>query len=108
MFIDVLVSKLGLAITGLVSKLVSAGAVAKQKDNDLVFTVNFGAYVYGYASANRDKIGNLSGWREMLSGYCDSFKDLSNDEVAAVAVLLDYHLNETQYNSPRLRRKLFK
>ena len=89
------------------AKLVSAGAVKKQH-KDLAFTVEFGAYVYGYASANRDKIGNLSGWREMLSGYSNSFKDLSNDEVAAVAVLLDYHLNETHYNSPRLRGKSFK
>lgn len=97
-----------MAIIGLVSKLISAGVVAKQKDNDLVFTVNSGAYVYGYASANRDKIGNLSAWREMLSGYSDSFKDLSNDEAGGIAVLLDYHLHETQSNSPRLRRKSFR
>ena len=96
-----------MAITGLVAKLVSAGAVTNQ-NNDLAFTVNFGAYVYGYASANRDKMGNISGWRDMLSGYNDEFKDLSNDEVAAVAILLDFHLNEIQDNSPHLRRKSFK
>ena len=84
----------------------SAGAV-KEQDKDLVFTVEFGAYVYSYAIANRDKIGNLSGWREMLSDYSDSFKDLSNDEVTGIAVLLNYHLNETHYDNPRLWRKSF-
>lgn len=96
-----------MAVTGLVAKLVSSGAVKKQ-DGDLTFTVDFGAYLYGYASANPAKIGSISGWRDMLSGYNDTFKDLSNDEVAAVAILLDYHLNEIKDNPPRFRRKSFK
>ena len=85
----------------------SAGAVTKQ-DDDLAFTVDFGAYLYGYVSANPAKIGSISGWRDILSGYNDTFKDLSNDEVAAVAILLDYHLNETQEGSRHARRKALK
>lgn len=86
---------MALSVTGLVAKLISAGAVKKQR-RDVTFTVKFGAYLYGYASANPDKIGSVSGWREMLSGFNPSFACLSNDEVASIAILLDYHLNETQ------------
>ena len=88
-------------------KLVSTGAVTKQ-NNDLAFTVNFGAYVYTYASANRDKMGTVSGWRDMLSGFNEAFKSLSNDETAAIVKLLEYHLKETDYNNPHLQRKSFK
>ena len=64
-----------LTITALITKLIAAGVVRK-KDGDVAFTVKFGTYLYRYPSASPAKIGTLSGWREMLTGYNQSFRDL--------------------------------
>lgn len=84
-----------LTINGLVTKMIATGVI-RRKNRDIVFTVKFGAYLYGYASTSPLKIGNLSGWRDLLAGYNPSFRDLSNDEAAAIAVLIDYHASKTQ------------
>jgi hypothetical protein len=83
-----------LAVTGLITKLLLAGVVTKYK-GDLAFTEIFGKYVYFYAISNPVKVGNISGWRDMLAGFNSRLSRLSIAEVAAVAILLDYHLNQT-------------
>ena len=69
--------------------------VVKRQEGDLAFTVKFGSYLYSYASCHPAKIGTLMGWRDMLSGFDRALAGLSNDEIAAIVVLLDYHFAET-------------
>jgi hypothetical protein len=81
-----------LAVPGLIAKLLDADVVTKD-NGDLAFTETFGKHVYTFASGSPDKIGNLSGWREMLDGFNPALSNLSTEEVAAVSILLDYQLN---------------
>jgi hypothetical protein len=83
-----------LAVPGLIAKLLRAGVITRHK-GDLAFTEIFGKYVYSYAVSNPVKVESISGWREILTGFNSRLSGLSVAEVAAVAILLDYHLNAT-------------
>jgi hypothetical protein len=81
-----------LAIPGLIAKLILAGVITKNND-DLAFTEEFGKHVYSYAIANPVKIGSVSGWQDILVRFNLRLSRLCTNEVAAVPVLLDYHLH---------------
>ena len=87
-----LVTNIGLAVPGLVAKMVRAGVVTKHK-RDLAFTDIFGKHVYVYVSREPLKMQSISGWRDMLAAFNPGLSRLSAEEVAAVATLLFYHLN---------------
>lgn len=87
-----LVINIGLAVTGLIAKMVLAGVVTKYK-GDLAFTDSFGKYVFLCASREPLKMASVTGWRDMLAAFNPKLSGLSAEEVAAVAMLLFYHLN---------------
>lgn len=87
-----------MTLSDLMGKLLSCGAI-ERNDNDSkgpYFTPEFTTYLKTYTSLNRDKIAVTQGWRAMLAGFHISSVMLSDDELALLIRLLEFHSNGKQ------------
>jgi hypothetical protein len=76
-------------ITGLLERLIAASVTEKQPDR-LCLTFSFSSYLLWYSEHNKSNPGSLEDWKEMLRGFSHSLASLSDEEVAAFIVLVQY------------------
>jgi hypothetical protein len=81
-------------VNGLISKLMDAHAVEK-RIGELTFTNSFGGYLLCSISCNSIKAGTIQGWREILGDFEPSLASLSEAEIEATVILLDYYMNHS-------------
>jgi len=83
-----------MAASGLISKL-CAGRVVERENHDLKFANDFCSYLAQYNQGNlRNKAATVEGWRNIITGYDNSLKTISDEEIGMTIVLLDYFLEK--------------
>lgn len=83
-----------MAASGLISKL-CAGRVVERENHDLKFANDFCSYLSQYNQGNlRNKAATVEGWRNIMTGYDNSLKTISDEEIGLTIVLLDYFLKK--------------
>lgn len=88
-------------ISGLIQKLIAASIVEKHQDR-LAFTFSFDSYLAWHTEHNKVSAGSLEDWAEMLRGFSHSLSSLSQEQVAAFIVLLQYASETNAEKSPIL------
>ena len=83
-----------MAANGLISKLCAA-RVVERENHDLRFANDFCSYLAQYNQRNlRNKAATVEGWRNIMTGYDNSLKTISDEEIGMTIVLLDYFLEK--------------
>jgi len=77
--------------SGLIDKLFMAGIVDKQIDH-LAFSDFFCQFMDSYA---KNRSSSLEDWRDMLGHFKQPLSSLSDDEISATIVLLNYYFDKT-------------
>jgi hypothetical protein len=80
---------------GLIQKLLDAHA-AEKRGRELTFTNSFGGYLLWSLCSSAKNVSTLSNWREILADFEPSLANLSDEEIEAAVMLLDYYLNRAE------------